>query len=74
MLCAYVIFVWIPSHAAAFTAPAGAAAALGRDNALLAGFVCLGLTASWCRSGVNQPLLAEVVPSQMRATVMATEV
>ena len=33
----------------------------------------LGFTASWCGSGVNQPILSEIVPPHMRASTMATE-
>jgi len=36
-------------------------------------YVLLGLTASWCLAGVNQPILSEIVPPHMRATAMATE-
>lgn len=42
-------------------------------GAYLAAAVGFGIIASWCLTGVNQPLLADVVPESMRATAMASE-
>jgi len=49
--------------------PADPSSAVGYGFA----FGLFGLVASWCKTGVNQPMLSEVVPPHVRATVMATE-
>lgn len=35
--------------------------------------MCLGLTATWCGAGVNNPILSEIVDSDCRGTIMAWE-
>ena len=35
--------------------------------------VSLGLTATWCAAGVNQPILSEIVEPDRRSSVMAWE-
>jgi MFS family permease len=41
---------------------------------LSVGFFALGLVSSWCSSGVNRPLLSEIVPDGARASIMAWSV
>ena len=67
LLGAAVLFVYIPS-----AAPRMEVAHV--HAAYISSFTFLGLTASWTRTGVNQPMLSEVVPPRMVSTVMATEV
>jgi MFS family permease len=38
---------------------------------LSASFFGMGLVSSWCGSGVNRPILSEVVPPSQRASIMA---
>lgn len=75
---------WSPWHGRPLTAQISVTAgipivfllfvAVPRDSAwwgyFLALLVALGLLASWCHSGVNAPILVEIVPHN-RATVMA---
>jgi len=61
LLCALFLFVIIPPKTSS-------AAAYGVC------LFCLGFFGQWCSAGVNQPLLSQLVPSHMRATIMAAEV
>uniref|UniRef100_A0A7S2URL5 Major facilitator superfamily (MFS) profile domain-containing protein n=2 Tax=Attheya septentrionalis TaxID=420275 RepID=A0A7S2URL5_9STRA len=38
---------------------------------LSASFFSMGLVSSWCGSGVNRPILSEIVPPSQRASIMA---
>ena len=63
-----IVYSLLTNGSGTSAAPLGA---VGDPLHLSLGFFALGLVSSWCSSGVNRPILSEIVPEGARGSVMA---